>query len=93
MEEWREHCQLIDYILTVHDRQQVQVLPLKLVDGHDLVNTFGLAPGPLIGELLAMVHEAQASGDIITKEEALALVQRELSSRAQRSNVSETKVK
>jgi len=93
MEEWREHCQLIDYILAEHDKQQVQLLPVKLIDGHDLMNTFGLTPGPLIGELLAMVHEAQASGDITTKEEALALVQRELSLRAQRSNVSETKVK
>jgi poly(A) polymerase len=93
MEEWREHCQLINYILTEHDKQQVQVLPLKLIDGHDLMNAFGLAPGPLIGELLAMVHEAQASGDIATKEEALAAVQRELSLRAQRSNLSETKVK
>jgi len=81
MEEWKEHCQLIDYILTEHDKQQVQVLPVKLIDGHDLMNIFGLAPGPLIGELLAMAREAQASGDLTTREEALASVQKELDRR------------
>jgi len=92
MEEWKRHCQLINYILTEHEKQQAKVLPVKLVDGHDLMSIFGLTPGPLIGELLALVHEAQASGELSTKEEALALVQREMSLRAQRSNPSKTEV-
>jgi len=46
-----------------------------------LINVFGLAPGPLIGELLAMAREAQASGDLTTREEALASVQKELDRR------------
>jgi len=87
MEEWKKHCRLIDYILTEHERQQAKILPAKLVDGHDLINTFSLTPGPLIGELLDLVQEAQASGELTTKEEALALVGRKLSLRAQRSNL------
>jgi len=87
MEEWKRHCRLINYILTERERQQAKVLPAKLVDGHDLINTFGLTPGPLIGELLDLVQEAQASGELITKEEALALVGRKLSLRPQRSNL------
>jgi hypothetical protein len=43
------------------------------------MNNFDLAPGPLIGNLLAIVKEAHASGELSTKEEALALVRRELS--------------
>jgi poly(A) polymerase len=91
MGEWERHCQLINYILAEHDKQQVKISPVKLVDGHDLINTFGLTPGPLVGKLLAIVHEAQASGELSNREEALALVQKELSLRAKRSNLTKQK--
>jgi len=81
MDTWRKICQLVNYILTEQEKQKDRVTPPKLVDGHDLMNSFGLTPGPLIGKLLATVHEAQASGEITTKEEALTLVQRELSAK------------
>jgi len=80
MEDWEKHCQLINYILAEHDKQQAKILPVKLIDGHDIMDTFGLAPGPLVGKLLAMVNEAHASGELSTKEEALTLVRRELPS-------------
>ena len=79
MEEWKRHCQLINYIIAEHHKQQAKTLLVKFVDGHDIMNTFGLAPGPLIGKLLARVHEAHASGELSTKQEALALVDKELS--------------
>jgi len=79
MEEWRKHCQLINYILAEHDKQQAKILPVGLIDGHNIMDTFDLAPGPLIGKLLAMVNEAHASGELSTRKEALAMVQRELS--------------
>jgi poly(A) polymerase len=79
MEEWKKHCQLINYILAEHDKQQAKILPVKLIDGHDIMNNFDLAPGPLIGKLLATVSEAHATGELSTREEALALVRRELS--------------
>jgi poly(A) polymerase len=78
MEEWRKHCQLADYILAEHDKQQAKTLPVKLIDGDDIMHAFDLAPGPLIGKLLAVVSEAHASGELSTAEEALALVKREL---------------
>ncbi len=76
--EWKEHCQLAGYILSGHEKQQDVLLPVKLIDGHDLINTIGLSPGSLIGELLSLVRESQASGEITTREEALALAQKEL---------------
>ncbi|MCK5124547.1 MAG: HD domain-containing protein, partial [Dehalococcoidia bacterium] len=79
MEDWEKHCQLINHILEEHDRQQTKVLPVKLIDGHDIMDTLGLAPGPLVGKLVAVVNEAHASGELSTREEALALVRRELS--------------
>ena len=80
-EDWEENCRLINYIITEHDKQQAKVLPEKLIDGHDLINIFGLAPGPLLGELLELVREAQASGEVAAREGALALVRKELSLR------------
>jgi poly(A) polymerase len=80
MEEWRKHCQLINYILAEHDEQQAKISPVKLIDGDDIMDAFDLAPGPLIGRLLAMVNEAHASGGLSTREEALALIRSELSS-------------
>jgi len=79
MEEWRKNCQLINYILAEHNKQQAKILPVKFIDGHDIMNTFNLAPGRLIGKLLAMVNEAHASGELNTREEALALVRKKLS--------------
>ena len=87
MEEWKGHCHLINYILAEHDKQQAKVLPVKLIDGHDLMNVFSLTPGPLIGELLATVREAQAGGELSTRKEALALVQKELGRRHHKAAV------
>lgn len=79
MEEWKRNCQLINHILTEHDRQQVKILPVKLIDGNDIMNTFDLPPGRLIGKLLTIVNEAYASGELNTREEALTLVRKKMS--------------
>jgi poly(A) polymerase len=79
VEEWRQHCHLMNYILAEHANQQAKVLPMQLLNGHDIMRLFGLKPGPRIGSLLAIVHEAHASGEVSTREEALALVANELS--------------
>jgi poly(A) polymerase len=78
-EDWAAHCGLVRYILDEGrcegDRcgDSVKSLP-KLVDGYDIMNGFALAPGPFVGELLEEVREAQASGDVRTREQALELV-------------------
>ena len=51
--------------------------PNNLIDGHILMSTLGIPPGPVVGELLAVVREAQASGDIRSREEALRLARHE----------------
>jgi len=60
------------------ERPAERVTPPALVDGHDLLEEFGLRPGPRIGELLEAVREAQVSGQVRTREEALALVAHQL---------------
>ena len=79
-EDWTRHCALMGYILEVGNGEKsgqsedsVKSLP-KLVDGYDIIDRFALVPGPLIGELLEEVREAQASGYVRTREQALELV-------------------
>jgi hypothetical protein len=55
-------------------------MPPKLIDGHILIEKLGLSPGSRIGQLLEMVREAQAAGEINTAEEALDLVRKHLES-------------
>ena len=78
LESWEQHNQLISYILNEHYNQQAKVSPARLVNGHALMSFFNLTPGPLVGKLLDLVNEAQATGEITTREEANDLVHREL---------------
>ena len=54
------------------------VRPPRLIDGHQLMQTLSLKPGPVIGELLAAIEEAQAEGRIRSADEALALARAHL---------------
>jgi poly(A) polymerase len=71
---YKEHARIVEYVLSQHFAQERLIVPPKLIDGHDIMNTFGLNPGPKIGKLLEAVREAQASGEITTREEALSYI-------------------
>ncbi len=75
---WQEHVETMKHVLQARLEESNAVVPPKLVDGHDLINKFGLSPGPRIGELLELIREAQSAGEIQTKEEALARVEKAL---------------
>jgi poly(A) polymerase len=77
-EEWEHHNRLINYVIAENQKQQLEFLSTKLIDGHDLIDIFGLTSGPLVGKLLRLVSETQVSGEISTRDEALSLVRREL---------------
>ena len=72
---WQEHVQVVAYVLAQRFQEESSVHPPKLVDGHDIINSFGLSPGPKIGEILEAVREAQASGEVTTREEALSFIE------------------
>ena len=72
--QWRGHAQIVEYVLAQRFQEESLVTPPKLVNGHDLINIFGMSPGPELGQLLEAVREAQASGEIATRDEALAYV-------------------
>jgi poly(A) polymerase len=80
---WQKHTQIVQYVLAQHFEQEKLVVPPKLLNGHDIINIFGLSPGPKIGQLLEAVREAQASGEVTTKEEALAFIREHLSTKVE----------
>ena len=57
------------------------VAPPRLLDGNEAMAALGLSAGPLLGELLAAIREAQAAGDVTTREQALAFGRKWLSKR------------
>lgn len=61
--------EVLDWYLDVQPRKP------PLVNGHDLMRTFGLAPGPHLGALLKQLVELQDCGQISTKEQALAMAE------------------
>lgn len=54
------------------ERPEEIVSPPKLVDGNEVMRELNLAPGPLVGEALEAIREAQAEGKVSTREEAIA---------------------
>ena len=79
LNQWQEHARLVEYILCQRFQQEESVVaPPKLIDGHDLLDTFSLSPGPRIGQLLETVREAQVTGELATREDALAYIRRQL---------------
>ncbi len=77
-EEWYNHCRVIGHILNEGLREKAPEALPKLISGHDIIKAFSVSPGPEVGELLNVVREAQAGGEISTKEEALELVKNRL---------------
>ncbi len=78
MAGWQEHARMVAYVLEKHFEQQELVEPVRLVDGNDLINIFGLSQGPALGEILEAVREAQASGELASREEALDYIRQML---------------
>jgi poly(A) polymerase len=70
---WRQHVTLVNYILTKRFQEEEVISPAKLLGGDELMAELNLSPGPLVGQLLETVSEAQAAGEISTREEALEL--------------------
>jgi tRNA nucleotidyltransferase/poly(A) polymerase len=59
------------------ERPQESVAPPRLIDGHDLIKELSMTPGPLIGQALEALREAQATGALpaeASKSEALEFV-------------------
>ena len=83
---WREHAEIVAHVLARHAEEEKLTAPPKLVDGHDLINLSGLSPGPRFAEILEAVREAQAAGEVTTREEALQYIQHTLNISLRKDN-------
>jgi putative nucleotidyltransferase with HDIG domain len=68
---WRR-ATLVRDLLRGWQQQRDSAAAPPLLRGGDVMARLGLAPGPLVGDLLARVREAQELGVVRTREEALA---------------------
>jgi poly(A) polymerase len=73
-QEWQKHVHVVEYMLAHYYQNKRTVRPVKLIDGNDLIKLFGMAPGPEIGRILEALRERQATGEIASRDEALAFV-------------------
>lgn len=71
-DDWLAHLERIRHLLEAYFDQYEQIVaPPSLVDGRQLMAELDLEPGALIGELLTLIREGQAAGEINTVDEAL----------------------
>jgi len=76
-QRWARRLEVAEKLLAHYfERQQETVSPVPLVSGKDLMAELDLEEGPQIGQLLEAVREAQAAGEVRTREEALELTRR-----------------
>ena len=74
-DQWEYHTKLVAYVLKEHFKQK-KAAPVRLIDGNDLINVFGMKPSAKLGELLEELREAQTAGELTTREEALEYVRK-----------------
>jgi putative nucleotidyltransferase with HDIG domain len=68
---WRR-AELIRELLRGWEEQPAGIDAPPLLRGTDVMERFGLSPGPAVGRLLERAREAQALGLVTTRDEALA---------------------
>ncbi len=74
---WRRHVAYIAHVLGRRHEEEAIVRPTRLLTGDDLMVALAIEPGPEVGRLLAVLEEAQASGEVTSRQDALAFIRRE----------------
>lgn len=62
---------LLKFYLEV--RENLKPLPI-LLTGNDVMEILNIKPSPKLGEVMSALHEAQLSGDVITREQAVEFI-------------------
>src|SRR3989442_508863 len=78
MDAWPRHAAVVRLLLTRYIRERESILPPQLVSAEELMRSLKLEQGPLVGQLLDAIAEAQAEGQVRSKEEALWLAEERL---------------
>lgn len=71
-QRWARRLDMAELLMHHYfERHEEAIAPPPLIDGHDLMDALDLPEGPEIGRLLRILQEAQAAGEIETRQEAL----------------------
>jgi tRNA nucleotidyltransferase/poly(A) polymerase len=74
VDQWERICDAVGVLLqSYYERYEEIIEPVPLLSGRDLVEGLGMEPGPEVGRVLLMLYEAQAAGEVSSREEALQL--------------------
>ncbi len=57
----------------LEERETLKPLP-KLLDGNDVMKILNIKPSKRLGEIMEALHEAQISGDVLTRDHAVEFV-------------------
>lgn len=72
---WDRHINVVRMLWeSWWERPTKDVSPPLLLSGNDLMDHFDLEQGPQIGQLLEMIRESQAMGDITNRDQAIEYV-------------------
>jgi tRNA nucleotidyltransferase/poly(A) polymerase len=80
---WTRHLSVVRLLLTSYIREREKILPPRLVQADELMSRLKLQPGPILGQLLDIIAEAQAEGTIHSREEAILLAREHVHMRRQ----------
>ncbi len=74
VELWERICEVAGVLLRAYYEQfDALIAPPPLLRGGDLLEILGMEPGPVVGKILRALSDAQAAGQVSTREEALEL--------------------
>ena len=59
-----------------YEKREQTIVPVRLLNGQDIMALLGIGPGRQLGQLIAQLEEAQAVGEVTTREAAETFVQR-----------------
>ncbi len=62
---------LLEFYLAAHET--LKPLP-KLLNGNEIMQMFEINPSPKLGQLIEALYEAQISGDVVTKDDAIKFI-------------------
>lgn len=75
---WQHHLATVRVLLTQYIQERDKIMPPRLIQTDELMHRLHLKQGPIIGQLLELISEAQAEGEIHSKEEALWFAEEKL---------------
>jgi poly(A) polymerase len=75
---WEQHRATVRLLLTRYIREREKIIPPRLVQADELMRRLQLEPGPLVGQLLEAISEAQAEGELRSRYEVIWFAEEKL---------------